>query len=147
MSILKKSKTTLSGMYCAIVIVMILPLNGFANVETPVSIGVSSTYLIKTVVALCFVLLVIFMLSRLVRSFNSSGKLNKGPIRVLAGTTIGNRERLVIVQAGDTQLLLGVGPAGIVKLEKFDRPVITDDTDAGSSFRDQLQNIIGNQVR
>lgn len=126
-------------------VLFLLPVSSTGSIDNAVTAGVDPAYLIKTVIALCFVLIVIFLLSKLLRTFNTSGKLNSGPIRVLAGTQLGSRERLVLVQAGDTQLLLGVSPAGIVKLEKFEQPVVSDDEIVGSSFKDQLQNLIRQQ--
>ncbi len=117
----------------------------YAEPERAVSVGVSPAYLIKTVAALCFVLLAIFLLSKLLRSVNAGGKLSNGPIKVLAGANVGSRERLVIVQAGDSQMLLGISPAGIVKLEKFDKPVVVSDEASGMTFKQQFGHLIRTQ--
>jgi flagellar protein FliO/FliZ len=132
---------------CQLLSLCLLFLAGSATATTtnPATAGLSATYLVKTVVALCLVLVVIFLLSKLLRNYGATGQFSSGQIRVLAGTSIGSREKLLIVQAGETQMLLGVGPAGIVKLETFERPVIDESTVPQKSFKEQLSGIIRNQ--
>ena len=43
------------------------------------------------------------------RMSNMSG-MATGNLKVLGGVSVGQRERIVLVQAGDTQLLVGVAP-------------------------------------
>ena len=40
-----------------------------------------------------------------------------GPLRVVATLPLGPKERLVLVEAGESRILLGVAPAGIVALQ------------------------------
>lgn len=120
---------------------------GWANGAPSVSVGVDPFYLAKTIAALCVVLLIIFLLSRLVRTISRTGSLTNGPLKVLAAVSVGNREKLLIVQAGNEQLLVGVSPAGIVKLEKFDDPVVSEADTANASFKTQLAGMIGDKRR
>jgi flagellar protein FliO/FliZ len=48
-----------------------------------------------------------------------------GALRVLGGLSMGTRERVVLIQVGDTQLLLGVAPGRVQTLHVLDRPVQT----------------------
>ena len=46
-----------------------------------------------------------------------------GALRVLGGLSMGTRERVVLIQVGETQLLLGVAPGRVQTLHVLDRPV------------------------
>jgi flagellar protein FliO/FliZ len=55
------------------------------------------------------------------------GRLPQGPgaLRVLAGLSLGARERAVLIQVGDKQILLGVAPGRVQALHVLERPVDT----------------------
>jgi flagellar protein FliO/FliZ len=55
------------------------------------------------------------------------GRLPQGPgaMRVVAGLSLGARERAVLIQVGDRQILLGVAPGRVSALHVLDRPVET----------------------
>ncbi len=78
------------------------------------------------------VLLLIFALAWLVRKMGPGGFMASPHIKILASTALGPRERLVMVEAGKQQLLLGVSQGGINTLHVFEQPVI-DSTEAVSS--------------
>ena len=48
-----------------------------------------------------------------------------GALRVIGGLSMGPRERVVLVQVGKQQLLLGVAPGRIQTLHVLDEPVVT----------------------
>lgn len=66
-----------------------------------------------------------------------------GAIKVVGGVSMGPRERVVLLQVGDTQLLLGVTPGRIQSLHVLDQPVSYSDigTEA-SSFAGRLMAAI-----
>ena len=47
-----------------------------------------------------------------------------GALRVLGGLSMGPRERVVLVQVGDQQLLLGVAPGRVSTLHILDKPLV-----------------------
>lgn len=47
-----------------------------------------------------------------------------GTLRILGGLSMGARERVVLVQVGDTQLLLGVAPGRVQTLHVLEEPVV-----------------------
>lgn len=53
------------------------------------------------------------------------GRLPQGPgaMRIVAGLSLGARERAVLIQVGDRQILLGVAPGRVSTLHVLDRPV------------------------
>lgn len=44
-------------------------------------------------------------------------------VRILGGVSMGARERVVLVQVGETQLLLGVAPGRVQTLHVLERPI------------------------
>ena len=66
-----------------------------------------------------------------------------GSLKVIGGLSMGSRERIVLLQVGEEQLLLGVSPGRISKLHVLGTPLEesgrpTDD-DAGGNFLDKLK--------
>ncbi len=61
-----------------------------------------------------------------------------GALRVLGGLSLGARERVVLVQVGETQLLLGVAPGRVQTLHVLARPVALDPAAAGAGLAERL---------
>lgn len=102
-------------------------------------------YFLKLSLTLAVVLGVFMLFAGIVRRMNGASANSRGPIKIVAGLTIGNRERLLIVKAGDAQLLLGVSASGIEKLHQFDEDIESIATEAGQSlspFNEKFQHIL-----
>ncbi len=69
------------------------------------------------IAGLAVVVALIFALGWLMRRFNGAGSLQRGPLRVVGATSVGQRERVVLVRYQDSILVLGVS-AGHVSLLK-----------------------------
>lgn len=54
-----------------------------------------------------------------------------GKLFVVDGLSVGTRDRVLLMQVGEKQILLGVSPSGIAPLHVFDEPVV--DVEEGSS--------------
>ena len=48
-----------------------------------------------------------------------------GSLRILGGLSMGTRERVVLIQVGDKQLLLGVAPGRVQTLHVLEQPIQT----------------------
>lgn len=72
--------------------------------------------LLETLAGLLFVILLIFALGWLLRRFGRHTLAGKGDISVVAGVSLGPRERVVLLQVGDTRLLVGVAPGRVQTL-------------------------------
>lgn len=68
-----------------------------------------------------FVLAVIAGIAWLLKRFNPSGYGNSGVLRVVAGTAVGQRERVVVVEIGASWLVLGVAAGGVNLLQQMPR--------------------------
>lgn len=80
------------------------------------------------------------------RMSNMTGN-TAGNLKVLGGVSVGQRERVVLIQAGKTQLLVGVAPGAVRQLHVLEEPV--SDTDAVSTtqsgFAEKLHAAIKNR--
>ncbi len=72
--------------------------------------------LIQTVLVLLLIVGMIFGLSWLVRRTGYAAGAGKGMVKVLGGVSLGPRERAMILQAGDTRVLVGVAPGRVQTL-------------------------------
>lgn len=93
---------------------------------------------------LAVIALVAWMLKRMNAIQQGSGNL----LKVLSATSIGQRERLVLVEVKDTWLVIGVGPGQIRTLHTLDRPedFTPDDKSAEKKgFANILSNALGRQ--
>lgn len=112
------------------------------------SVGVSSPALsmgnyIQMILGLVFVVLLIFALAWLVRRMGRLQSVFGGSMKLLGGLSLGQRERAVLVQVGETQMLLGVAPGNVRTLHVFDEPVVTATPGTtGDSFADKLNTVL-----
>ncbi len=67
----------------------------------------SSPYLLKLTGGLLLVVAVIFVLAWLVKKFNLNQQSQNGLIKIIAGLSIGTRDRIVLLQIGEEQILIG----------------------------------------
>ncbi len=65
-----------------------------------------------------------------------------GGLRVLGGLSMGTRERVVLLQVGETQLLLGVAPGRVQTLHVLDKPLDSGKPGAGPRFSEQLGRLL-----
>ncbi len=119
-----------------------------AGLSTLKSVGVSSPALspgsyIQMILGLVFVVFLIFALAWLVRRMGRLQSVIGGSMKLLGGLSLGQRERAVLVQVGETQMLLGVAPGSVRTLHVFDEPVVTaTPTSTGDSFADKLGAVL-----
>ncbi len=60
----------------------------------------------------------------LLRRFGKLSAPVGGAMRILGGVSLGARERVVLMQVGDQQLLLGVAPGRVQTLHVLQRPIV-----------------------
>jgi flagellar protein FliO/FliZ len=79
--------------------------------------------LLQVFLGLVVVLLMIGGVAWLARRFGSFHSGASGSLRILGGLSMGPRERVVLLQVGEKQLLLGVAPGRVSTLHVLDKPV------------------------
>ena len=96
---------------------------------------------------LFIVVALIFGMAWFMKRLGSVNGMAAGNLKVLGGISVGQRERVVLIQAGETQLLIGVAPGEIRTLHVLDE-LITNQTTTelseknASSFADKLHAAI-----
>lgn len=108
---------------------LFLPMSAFAEQQAKISSDFSgSAYMMQLTVGLIIVLLGVVALAWIMKRMSGIQRSASGNIRVLEGLAIGPRERIVLIQAGDEQLLVGIAPGNIQKLHVMEQPVEVSST-------------------
>lgn len=81
-------------------------------------------YLAQLVVGLLIVLAGVFALAWILKRMNALHAPAGGAIKVLGGVSVGQRERILLLQVGKTQLLVGVAPGSVQRLHELDEPIV-----------------------
>lgn len=89
--------------------------------------NLNSAYLVQLILGLMFVLFCIVALAWLAKRVNRLQSSSDGSLQVLGGISLGARERVVLVQVGSSQLLLGVAPGQINMLHQLEQPLEIQD--------------------
>ena len=79
--------------------------------------------LIQVTFGLFVVLMIIAAAAWFTRRFGSFQATAGGALRIIGGLHLGAKERLVVIQVGEEQLLLGVAPGRISKLHVLEKPL------------------------
>lgn len=82
--------------------------------------------LLQFTVSLLLVLAAIVATAWLLRRFGRLQASANGAMRVIGGLSVGPRERVILVQVGKQQLLLGVAPGRVQMLHVLDEPIVTE---------------------
>lgn len=102
----------------------------------------STAYLVKFSAGLFIVVFLIVALAWLVKKFNINPQ-QQGPIKIVAGLSLGTRDRLVLVQLGQEQLLLALSPGRIEKIHHLAEPLSVTETSASSStFAEKFNQLL-----
>jgi len=82
--------------------------------------------LLQTTFGLLLVLALIAAVAWLFKRFGNYQVGVQGKMKIVGGVSLGARERVVLLQVGDSQLLLGVAPGQIRTLHVLDKPLAPD---------------------
>jgi flagellar protein FliO/FliZ len=122
------------------------PVATTAAVAAPVVNSGIAGQLTQLVFGLLLVLGIIFFLAWLLRRVQQAGPAGKGQVIELIGSrALGPRDRLMLVQVGNEQILLGLSPGTITALHVLKEPVPVPSTSekATPDFAQQLLKILG----
>lgn len=102
--------------------------------------------LLQLVLGLGLVVALIFGLAWLMRRVQRAGPAGNQVIELVGSRALGPRDRLVLVQVGNEQVLLGVSPGSITALHVMNEPVKVPDTqNATPEFAKRLLEVLGKQ--
>ena len=93
-------------------------------------------YLLQVVGSFVVVILLLVAVLVMLKRFNGVSSSIGGDMRVVSSVGVGQRERAVLVQVGEQQFLLGVGPGNVRTLHIFDEPAVTSTSSSTPNFSD-----------
>ena len=89
------------------------------------------------------IVLLILACGYLAKKVGRTGFQTSGSMRVVASLSLGIKEKLLLVQIGDQrQILLGVSPERIERIDVYSEPVIACETEGFGDFKAKLQGIM-----
>ncbi len=103
-------------------------------------------YLIQFTLGLLVVLMAVVALAWVFRRLNRLQSSAGGGLRTLGGLSLGPRERVVLIQVGETQLLLGIAPGQVKALHVLEQPIVAhtkiSDIAAQETFSQRLSTAL-----
>jgi len=100
-------------------------------------------YLLQVIGSFVVVILLLVGVLVLLRRFNGVSSQMSGNMRVISSVGVGQRERVVLLQVGEEQILVGVGPGNVRKIHAFDEPVVEPSASTTPSFSDVWKVAMG----
>ncbi|AHL76189.1 flagellar assembly protein FliO [Stutzerimonas stutzeri] len=98
----------------------------------------------KMLLGLLLVIGLIFLLAWLLRRMQQINPRNNHAIKLISSHALGPRERLVLVQVGSEQVLLGLSAGRITPLHVLEEPVHLPDAEpANPEFAQRLMELLG----
>jgi flagellar protein FliO/FliZ len=142
----------LLGLFCGLPLAVLAaePSPSLAPAVVPVlaSSGSLSSQLGQLLLGLLLVIGVIFMLAWLLRRVQAIGPRGNQVIKLLASQALGPRDRLVLVQVGGEQVLLGLSAGRITPLHVLKEPVhLPDSEPASNEFAQRLMELLGKEQK
>ncbi len=105
---------------------------------------------LQALAGLAAVLLVMWACARLLKRYAPGRQAGAGVMRVLGGVAVGQRERVVMVEVGNTWMVIGVAPGRVSALhvmEKIAGAVPPETAQPGSAFAANLARFLQRPTR
>ena len=102
----------------------------FAAAPTPAEVDAGG--LLRVCLSLAVVIALILAAGWVLRRLQGGGVRAGGNLRCLESIAVGMKERVVLVEAGGKQMLLGVAPGNVRTLHVFDEPIVVATANAVS---------------
>ena len=104
---------------------------------------------VQMFLGLLLVLGIIFGMAWFIRRMGSFQQMSHGALRILGGVSLGQRERIVLVQVGEQQLLIGLAPGQIRTLHVLTDKVSikTGKPEAAIGFAERLQSALQGKIK
>lgn len=103
----------------------------------------------KMIAGLLLMIVMIIGLAALLKRVNGFQRNLPGAIRIVSVTSIGARERLLLVEIGGQQLLVGSAPGRVQTLLVLDQPLAVPQSAPGQrdGFAERLRDALGSTGR
>jgi flagellar protein FliO/FliZ len=113
-------------------------MSAVAQPASPLSAG----SLAQLTLSLVAIVALIFAISWALKRFRLAGPRGRGEITVLDELAVGPREKVMLIRVGDSQILVGVGTAGIVGLTPLSAPIAVTGSPSLPPFADRLREFM-----
>lgn len=115
---------------------------GAATAAIPETPGVGGAALLQMLVGLALIVGVLLLGAYFLRRFNGGRAFGQsGPLRVVGGLMIGPRERIVLVEVGDSWLVVGIVPGQIKTLHSMPKGELPLDAASDGRFGQWLREV------
>jgi len=94
------------------------------------------------VIALAFVVALIFATAWVLRKAGGGALTGSANMRIIAGISVGTREKVLLVDVGGKQVLIGVAPGRVSSLHCFDEPVLSGTEPQESDFAQKIRRFM-----
>jgi flagellar protein FliO/FliZ len=120
-----------------------------ANAVKPLPSPVTGGTVLQWFFGLVVVLVIIVGCSWLLRKYANISRGNGSGLKILGGVSVGSREKVLLIQAGKKQLVIGVAPGQVRTLHVLEGGELASDefSEGGTtpSFSEHLKQITGKQ--
>lgn len=120
-------------------------LSPFSVSAAPESLS-NPTSVVSIFLSLLLVIGIVFILALIMRRFNVTATGN-GQLNVVASMVAGTRERIMVIEVGKEQHLVGVTATNINHLAKLDAPLEKAEQSTGGNFKDKLTQALAGKIQ
>jgi flagellar protein FliO/FliZ len=117
------------------------------NIGTVATGPVEVTAVFQVLAALIFIIILIIAMAWGYKRYGFTSSVNGSLMKVVGAISLGGKEKAVLLQIGDDQVLLGVSPGYVRKIHDIKDPVKPQDNNNSSSFVSrlniELQKVLG----
>lgn len=122
-----------------------LTMPSWALADTSAVPGISAGTIVQTLLALLVIVGLLAGTAWFARKVAGGRGFGQGGMKTLGGITLGPRERIVLVEVGDTWLVIGIVPGQIRTLHTMAKGTFIDNANGGSAdqpFAQWLKQIV-----
>lgn len=114
-----------------------------ATVSMPTFAAPAEMNIATTLAALTLVVVLILFLAWLLKRMKLPGiQGGDASLKILRQLPVGQRERIVLLQVGEEQMLVGVTQQNISLLSKLEQPLAMDEVQSGGEFASHLTKLL-----
>lgn len=119
-----------------------LPAYSFAQTSVAEAPGVSSAAILQMVLGLMLIIGLLFAGAFFLRKLNGGKSFgNTGPLKIIGGLMLSTRERIVLVEVGDTWVVVGIVPGQIKTLHTLPKGELPDTNSGERPFGHWLKQM------
>lgn len=123
----------------------------FAETKAPAigeNVAQPSEYFGQIIISLVLVLLIIFISAWLLKRYGRIPGVADGNLKVLGALSVGQRERIMLLQVGKDQVLVGITSSRISRLHQLEELIdVKDNESTAGHFSQRFQEALKSKVK